>query len=96
MLSCVETPVKVDVYKPPDYQPRKVKVNLEALPKHKLPFRMNSHTDFERIQDITRKDCELDSVPFHNASLHKFRDLASSTATKPFRIRPACGAFKVY
>ena len=96
MLSALENPVAVDEYKHPNYLPRKVLGNHNFTITHPKSFRMNSHTAEERIQDINQKTKDLDGVPFHNASLHKFRDLASSSETKPIRLNPSCSALRVY
>lgn len=96
MLSTLEKPIPVTEYKSPPYEPRKLSANKHDVIKHPLPFRMNYHTDAERIDDVNAKTRDLDAVPFHNPTHHRFRDLASSSLTKPIRLNASCSAFRVY
>lgn len=83
MLSSIESPVEIDEYKLPKYEPR----DFLSQIKPERPFRLNYHTTEERLSDLMMKNSYLDGVPFRNTSTHKFRDNRASGELKSFRYR---------
>lgn len=80
----VTNPPEVIEYVHPKYDPRGFSSSNKSL----KAWRMNYHTTKERLSDLSKTNSFLDVIPFHNTSLHQFRDFSSQSGEKALKLKP--------